>query len=369
MKFSLPRRALVKELDFLKPILPRSQKVGEAISGWLEVSAGDEAVTLSASNRHTLFQTSVAAVGDVERGRMSISPFVLDSLVRMLTDDVLHFESVKLGLQMRWSTGQATVREASSQIPNLGGGTVESIVTLPKQAVEAALQRVKFALPPAFDARIPGVLIEAGPQLRIVSIEGAAMAVVTEPSPASHPCTFLLPVGGHERMLWTLRNNDADVVTLRFSNHIQIECGCRTATTPKASGVLPPWERMLYPDKTIRADFPVDVAIDAVKRAILADEMGCARVGLRLTKGAAEVYTLESKESFAADYDGDYQEFLLKGKLLLGILEAMSTPRIELRGKSPKEQLIFQPFGSTTDQFVLMPMRDVAPQPKDKKRG
>jgi DNA polymerase III sliding clamp (beta) subunit (PCNA family) len=356
VKFTLNRKQFLAELDFIKPILPRSQKDGDGVAGWLRVVAAADGITFTATNRQAIFETVVKPVGDVSPGRVNISPFVIDPLTRLVTDNEVHFEAVATGLEMRWSTGYVRIREASTPMPTLPSSDITSTVTLPKTAIEACLQRVKAFLPYKFDARVPGVLIEAGDALRVVAIaDGAAMAVVTQDAKSSHPCNILLPTGGIERLLWAMRSNAVEEVSLLFSNAIQIKCGHRTATTTRASGVMPPWERMLFKDHVLRADFPVDVATEAIRRAAMPDDRGCGAVGLRLTPGSLTVFSSETTESFAAAYDGAPTEAVFNSKYLLGLLEPMQSSRVEMRAKG--NVFIFQPLGSTQDQYVLATMR------------
>lgn len=352
MKFTLNRKQFITELDFLKPNMPRALK---DVSGWLNVTAAADGVRFKASRR-AVFETTLQPIGEVTPGRMNIDPHVIDALARLIDDEQLHFEARKTGLGMYWSTGEALLREAPNDAPKLDNGALTSLVTLPTKAFESALKRIKAFLPYPHDSRVPGILIEAGSELRMVSFEGNAMAVVTEPAAASHPCNFFLPTAGYDRVLWAMRNNAAEEITLSFTNAIEVQCGRRIVTTPRAYGTMVPWEKLLSDSKAIRADFPVDVALEAVKRAAFADDASCGRTGLQFSPGSVTVSTSQSSESFAADFDGQPVEFHFKGNYLVGVLEAMATKRIEMRAAAPLGRVIFQPLGSTQDTFVVMPM-------------
>lgn len=354
MKFTVNRKELLTELAFLRPLFPRDLKVSSSLA--ISVNE-DNVVSLIACNRQAQFETSLQCVGAAEPGYIEVVPYVLDQLFRLLTDETIEFETVKQGLFFRWTDGECRIQKSTTSMPLMQTGEKTSITIVDKAALESTLKRVEFALPPTTDLRFPGILVECGQKLHIVSIEGAALASVTSDTSTPYPCNFLLPVRAHERILWMLRENEATSVTLRFGQHLRAECGARAIVTPQSSGQLPAWQALMFDTGSVRADFPVDVALEAIYRAMTQDELDCARVGLRFKPGIVEVFTDDTKEELAAAYDGAEVEFSFKGKLLAGILESVGGPRVELIGKGPLHHVIFRPLGQSDDRFVLMPMQ------------
>lgn len=290
----------------------------------------------------------------------------VEDVARAVGSQLLLFERKERALTMSWDTGHMKVMAPyDSYHPIFALGAQASEVEIDPVAFMTAITKLRFCNPPATELRVPGLKIDVdGQMLTVTSTNGKAVGVMNAPmnNPSSAAGSFVLPVVLADDVFALLRENKSSPLVLRFyEKHLVASCGHRTYTTSyaMAGAAYPNIAPLFAKPTTVKAEFPIDTAKQALRRAVMASsythDESC-RVRVALARYEIAIETLESREIIGGLYDGDPVSFIVNSKFLGGVFDAITTPSVELRGSSNAAPWLFTPKGSAEAQFVLAPM-------------
>lgn len=364
MKFALKKQDLLREFNFLSAALPRGFTDG-LVKHWLTIDVEtDGRVVLKAWNATKYLTTVLQSEEGFEPGHLETSPYVIGKLIPELPLETIQFKRLRDRLRVDWSTGHCILAPSAMNGPILPGltGDVRSFM-LSKETFRDALKRTSFATPETFDSRFCGVRFELSrvenqSYLRCIAVEGAAMAVVERSAGLNveQDAFFHLPTVFCEGVtaLFKDATDKNEFFWLALGDRaIEARCGVRTFRMTATGDTFPNWRQMLIDKPKVRADFPLDNALDALKRATLYEDT----VVMSLERGQLTFKSDDASESVGMDYDGEPISYRFKTQFLKGAFYGLTSARVELIGLGPNQHIVLRPLGAVSEQFVLMPMR------------
>lgn len=377
MRVTADRQSLVSALSLAERAAAARESVPvlsgvrlTAAEGWLDVTATDLEVTVSARVEAT-----------VERpGDRVVDARLFAGLVRRLAGNVVELALGDDGssLEVLSASARFSLLSASSEdfpeLPRVADGWA---LAMPARQLKEALAQTVFAAASS-DQRpvLSGVLAElGGDHLRLVATDGSRLAfrevkLPEAPRPVGNPGLFtprvIVPARAVSEMVRLCDAGDETsgvslVVGQRLAS-LQAPAARAELTTRLIEGNFPPYRQAFLEQLPTRLSFDRAGMLEAVQRAAVLSRKGPAVVILEMEEEGVVVRAREAdvghgEDRVVARLEGPPVSVAYQAHFLEDVLKAFGDEELVLEIGDPARQGTFRVPGTPDYRYIVMPVR------------
>ncbi|MHC4869311.1 MAG: DNA polymerase III subunit beta [Planctomycetota bacterium] len=367
MKIVCDRAALVDALALTRGVV--AARSPSPVLTCLKLSAGEEGLSISATDGEAGISLSLGSVEVREAGETLVPADRLEPVIRSLDDDTVSLETEKSMLHVRGEHSHFKifgyeVREFPGvpQLPedaegfSIGAAAFRSMIG--RTLFATAVENSRYA--------ISGVLLERrAKKLRMVATDGRRLAMTRgECGGDGGDLDAIVPGKTLTVLSRLLVDPEAAVRVSRQGSRIWFLVGegqdAACLSSSLVEGVFPPFEDVIPKDQDKRVSFDIAEFAGAVRRAALLTNEESRGVRMAFTPGRL---TLSSRAPEAGEaeieldiesYEGEPLEIGFNPAQLTDALKVLDGPEVVFELKSPNKPGVLKSGNDFT--YVVMPM-------------
>ena len=367
MKFTADRESLLKPLLTVQGVVERRQTL--PVLSNLLMTAGDGALAFTATDTEVELEARMT-VEDWEGGEITVPAKKFIDICRALP------ESAKVAFAL--DDGKAVIRSgrsrfvlgtiAAGDFPTTDRIAEETEFVVAQKELKRLIDLTQFAMAHQ-DVRyyLNGLFLEiTAEQVKAVATDGhrLAVAMLDTATGMEEPKSIILPRKGVTELARLLADEEAELKVRVGANAIQMTVGDVRFSSKLIDGKFPDYGRVI-PDAA-QCDKQLSMERESFRQCLVRTSVLSSdkyrTVRLALEPGTLKVMTNNPDQETAEDeleivYTGESLEIGFNVSYLIEALGALPSETADFFLTDSSSSCLIQPHGSSSCQFVVMPMR------------
>jgi len=373
MKLTIERQALQDALDSVRGAVERKNAI--PILGNLLLDARHDKLAITGTDLDVVIKTS--AVAEVTKpGRTTVGCDLLANIAKKAQSDA------QIGMELEGSdillvkTGRSRFRLqtlSADDFPSLGSKDAKASFTLPAEQLSHLFSKTEFAISEEVTRYyLNGTYLHIAPKttqgqndshLRAVATDGHTLAQVEVEAPEGSDTLPGIIVPRKTVGLVTDLCKDHDNVAIEVSDTgITFAAGGTSITSKLIDGTFPDYGRVvpMNNNKLLsigRAELASAIDLVATVSSEKARPVRLSMTEGLLTLSANDADVGNAVNEVEAEYTAEPLDIGFNSRYVREICSHIDADRIEVMFADPGSPTLFRPAGSTSDLYVVMPMR------------
>jgi DNA polymerase-3 subunit beta len=370
MKFSIERKDLMENIQYLANIVPGKNTMPILMNYLIEADAGSNSLRFTATDLEITVVVSFPA-NVWEGGRTVVLARPLHEIIHAMPDAVINFAKEEDNFHIQCQKSEYTLLCADAgQFPLVPEQDLSKALQLDAGSVTRMIEKTLFAVSPDTNRPIfTGIYWQLNAeQQTMVSTDGKKIAeyTISEPLMIETPIEQILPVKGLSFLMRVIKDDEPVLKAVIETSRVMFAYKNFTIFTHVIEGKYPDY-RQVFP-KEINNSLLInrDVLKAAIRRVSLIAPEESMRVKIDVSANGLDITTLNREMGEAHEqitdyeYSGEDLSIAFNYKYINSILDAIDTVRAKIVFGRAKDPVLFfnevDPEDATA-RFLLMPLR------------
>jgi DNA polymerase-3 subunit beta len=365
MKVICNRGALLEALMVTSNAV--AQRTPKPVLGCIKITAGDDRLTLAATDLEVAIRYSDTQVQIEQPGEVLVPADKLRDIVRETVDDTLSIELAQDRAIIRGADSEFKIyTQPASEFPPVPDFQGDADLEVPGGQLKQLIGQTLFAAAReqtryAFN----GVLVVAkGKKINLVSTDGRRLAQASGELASSgklpkEGSKAIVPTKALQLLDKLIDDPEENVAFQMRENQIIFHTSSATLTSNLVEGQFPPYEDVIPKDTDKKMTAGTQDFMSAVRRAALLTteeskgvRMNFGKKGLKLTSRSPEAG--EAEVNFACKFEGGDVEIGFNPQFMTEALRVVDTDEITLELTAPNRPGLLR--GGQNFLYVIMPV-------------
>jgi DNA polymerase III subunit beta len=364
MKFSLPKKTFLEELQILQGIVEKRNTMPILANIMMNVSAGD--IELVGTDLEVGLRTHVGA-DIVKPGAITVNGKKIFEIVKSLPDD----QPVEVELKdetLEIKAGESEFKVlclAKEDYPQVPDGKFDQGIVLPLTGLKAMIDRVFYAITQEQRYYLNGALLSLkNRQIELVSTDGHRLSY-TKRAEDGLKLDKELSVIVAKKTLNEIRKFEDETVAFDLDeNNLFFKVGARTLISRIIESKFPNYQAVIPKDNPGRLVMNRAELADAIRRVSLLSAERSKGIKFTIEKNRLRLFSSnpeigEARDRLTVEYKGQDMEVGFNAQYLLDFLTAVEVEKVVFELKDENSAVLMRPEAEEglTSLYVLMPMK------------
>jgi DNA polymerase-3 subunit beta len=364
MKFSIPKEALLEELQILQGIVEKRNTMPILANILMNVQAAE--IELTGTDLEVGMRTHIGA--DIEKtGAITVNGKKIFEIVKSLPEgQAVQVELKDETIEIRCGESEFKILcLAKEDYPQVPDSKFEKGIRLPLQDIKDMIDRVFYAITQEQRYYLNGALLSLkNRQIELVSTDGHRLSY-TKKTEDGLKLDKDLGVIVAKKTLSEIRKLEDEVIEFDLDeNNLFFKVGPRTLISRIIESKFPNYQAVIPKDNPGRLVIAREELAGAIRRVSLLSAERSKGIKFTIEKNKVRLFSSnpeigEARDRLAVEYKGQDLEIGFNAQYLLDFLTAVESERVVFEIKDENSAVLLKPEAEEgiTNVYVLMPMK------------
>jgi DNA polymerase-3 subunit beta len=364
MKFSIPKEALLEELQILQGIVEKRNTMPILANILMNVQASE--IELTGTDLEVGMRTHIGA--DIEKtGAITVNGKKIFEIVKSLPEgQAVQVELKDETIEIRCGESEFKILcLAKEDYPQVPDSKFEKGIRLPLQDIKDMIDRVFYAITQEQRYYLNGALLSLkNRQIELVSTDGHRLSY-TKKTEDGLKLDKDLGVIVAKKTLSEIRKLEDEVIEFDLDeNNLFFKVGPRTLISRIIESKFPNYQAVIPKDNPGRLVIAREELAGAIRRVSLLSAERSKGIKFTIEKNKVRLFSSnpeigEARDRLAVEYKGQDLEIGFNAQYLLDFLTAVESERVVFEIKDENSAVLLKPEAEEgiTNVYVLMPMK------------